>query len=47
MSPARLISPVLTALVFASMSHFTFLIKKRGNVFKQREEEVCGTLLCC
>lgn len=29
-SPARLISPVLMALVFASMSHFTFLIKKEG-----------------
>lgn len=34
------------APVFASMTHFTFLIKKDGNaasVFKQQEKEVCGT----
>lgn len=38
------------APVFASMTHFTFLIKKKdgeaASVFKQREKEVCGTSPC-
>lgn len=47
---AYLSSSTLAARLFASVTHFTFLIKKKDgkatSVFKQWQTEVCGTSPC-